>query len=218
MVNKANKISRVRKEKLRMGIIFALALAFILTSCQQKTFDTKEALMAYVSDINNGYTQHKSVNGTDFSITYRPTDMLVSQEMTEEMSRAQIDSLRNKYESYLYFNLSLSKNNREILSNMSNSRGEFGAMVNQLAFGMRDKVHLISQKRDTLDLLDYVYPRLYGMGQATDIIFVYPKDEKLMQGEFVHFTIGDIGINTGEVGFKIPVEGIKNEPKLKFQL
>jgi len=217
MANKTSKIIRAREEKLRMGIIFALSLIFILTSCQQKTFDNRDELMAYVANTDNGYTQHKSVNGTDFSITYRPTDMLVRQELTEEMSRAQVDSLRQKYEPYLYFNLSLSKNNKEVLSNMSNSRADFGAMVNQLAFGMGVKVHLFSQKKDTIELLDYVYPREYGMGRATNIMLVYPKDEKLMKDEFVHFTIEDIGIKTGEVGFKIPIEPIRNEPELKFE-
>ena len=197
-------------------IFLGIGFLLILGSCANRTFDTREGLMAYVTDTDNGYTQHKSVNGIDFSITYRPTDMLVSQELTEEMSKAEIDSLRQKYEKYLYFNLSLSKNNKEVLSSMSNSRAEFGAMVNQLAFGMSDKVHLISQKKDSVELLDYIYPREYGMGGATNIMFVYPKDEKLLTGEFVHFTMEDIGMRTGEVGFKIPSAILKNEPQLSF--
>ncbi|WP_461445418.1 hypothetical protein [Maribacter sp.] len=216
MVNKANKTIRARKEKLRMGIIFALALAFILISCQQKTFDTKEELMAYVSDINNGYTQHKSVNGTDFSITYRPTDMLVSQEMTEEMSRAQIDSLRKKYEPYLYFNLSLSKNNQEVLNSFVRDQNKFGAMVNQLAFTMGDKVHLISKSKDSVKLADYIYPRLYGTSGLTSILFIYPRDKKVINDDYFHFTIEDFGLSTGEISFKIPTYPVRSEPSLKF--
>lgn len=216
MVNKANKTIRARKEKLRMGIIFALALAFILTSCQQKTFDTKEELITYLADEENGYTQEKSVNGVDFTIAYRPNDLLVSQEVFENMSNAQIDSLRNKYKEYMYFNVSLSQNNQEILSNVASKGNDFGGMVNQLAFGMGDKVHLFSKTKDTLEMGDYAYPRLYGMSDKTTMLFVYPRNEELLKHEFFHFSIEDLGLNTGEVSFKILTEPILQEPILKF--
>lgn len=116
----------------------------------------------------------------------------------------------------MYFNISLAKNSKEVLNSVSNSRADFGAMVNQLAFGMGEKVHLFSQAKDTVELLDYIYPREYGMGGATNMMFVYPRDEKLIENEFIHLTIEDIGLKTGEVGFKVPTAAIKNEPKLKF--
>ena len=46
-------------------------------------------------------------------------------------------------------------------------------MVNQLAFGMREKVHVYTQKKDTLEMLDYNYPRMYGMSPTTDILLIY---------------------------------------------
>lgn len=200
-----------------MGIIFALALAFILTSCQQKTFDTQEELMAYVTNLENGYTQKKSVNGIDFSITYRPTDLVVNQMARGKMSNKQIDSLRNKFEEYLYFNISLSKQNQEILANQKGGKINFSAMVNQLAFGMGEKVHLFNQKKDTVELIDYVYPRLYGMGGSSNILFVYPRKSILLEDEFIHFTIEDLGLKTGEVSFKIPTGPLKKEPRLDYK-
>lgn len=195
--------------------MFVLMLA--IGSCSQKTFDSKKELMAYVTDSENGYTQQKTVNGVDFSFTYRPTDMLVSQELIEGMPINAIDSLREKYSKQIYFNISLSKNDKEILSSVNSSRTDFGIMVKQLAFGMGNKVHLFSQTKDTIELLDYIYPRAYGMGGATNILFVYPREEVLGEGDFFHFTIEDIGFSTGEVGFKVPIKSIKNEPKLKFE-
>ncbi len=185
-------------------------------SCSQKTFDNKEELMAYVVDPENGYTQQKTVNGVNFSLAYRPTDMLVQQELSEHVEKSELDSLRKKYGEYMYFNLSLSKNNKEVLNGLVSNRNGFEVMVNQLAFGMGEKVHLISQTRDTISLADYIYPRLYGMSGSTNILFVYPRDKKIIGKEFFYFTIEDLGLETGEVGFKIPTKSVKNEPKLNL--
>ena len=64
--------------------------------------------------------------------------------------------------------------------------------------------------------MDYNYPRMYGMGGATTMLFIYPKDQKYLNDEYLNFTIEDLGIYTGEVKFKISIENIENEPKLKF--
>ena len=48
----------------------------------------------------------------------------------------------------------MSKNNQELLSVAPKNQNEFGAMVNQLAFGMQDKVHLFTAQKDTIELAD----------------------------------------------------------------
>jgi hypothetical protein len=110
----------------------------------------------------------------------------------------------------------MSRNGKELLSTTPKNRQEFGAMVNQLAFGMGEKVHLFTQNKDTLELLDYNYPRMYGMSQSTTMLFVYPRDEKQLSEETLNFTIQDLGTYTGEVKFKIETDKIRNEPRLKF--
>ncbi|MGP1994260.1 hypothetical protein D9V96_020435 [Zobellia laminariae] len=183
-------------------------------SCKQSTFDSPEELMSFVVNPENGYRQERSVNGIDISITYRPTDMLVQQELSKGDGKEKVDSLRAKYIKYMYFNVSLGKNGQEVLNGMAGNSNKFGTMVNQLAFGMREKVHVFSKTKDTVELADYIYPRLYGMGGNTSMLFVYPRDKKLLKNDFFNITIEDIGLNTGEVGFKIPVKPIKNEPVL----
>ena len=208
------RVSKLNKILGKSFLLFGMVV--LMVSCSSKTFDSREELMAYVTDSDNGYVQHKNINGVDFSITYRPTDVLVHQELMDTTSKEELDSLRNKYGKYMYFNLSISKNNKEVLNSINSSRADFGAMVNQLAFGMGDKVHLIGKHRDTVELLDYIYPREYGMGGATTMMFVYPREEKVLNDDFFQFTIEDIGLKTGEVGFKIPSKPINNEPKLNF--
>jgi hypothetical protein len=142
---------------------------------------------------------------------------LVDQEIGgEKVSKTEIDSLRKKYNKYLYFNLSMSRNIKELLSTTPQNRNEFGAMVSQLAFEMGNKVHLFTENRDTIEIADFVYPRMYGMSKATTIMFVYPREEEKLKEEYLNFTVEDIGLYAGEVRFKIDIEKIKNEPILNF--
>ncbi|MCF6247509.1 MAG: hypothetical protein L3J69_09135 [Desulfobacula sp.] len=173
-------------------------------------------MWVYLKDPSSGYLLQKTINGIDFSIVQRPTDLLVKQELGDSIDTEKIRRLREKYSKYIYFNLSMSKNNQELLSTAPKNRNEFGAMVNQLAFGMGDKVHLYTQKKDTIELADFIYPRMYGMSRSTTIMFVYPRNKQQLQDDYLNFTIEDLGLYTGEVKFKIPIKTIINEPKLNF--
>lgn len=196
---------------------FLVVIGLLFTSsCIQKKFDSKEELWAYVENVENEYSQVKTIKGIDFILTYRPTDVLVQQELNNKFTKKDIDSLRNKYNKHMYFNLSMSKNNQELLSSMVGNSNDFSAMVNQFAFGMGNSVHVYSETKDTIAIVDYTYPRMYGMSKSTSILFVYPRNKKLLENNFFHFTIEDMGFKTGEVRFKIPTKIIESEPQLNF--
>ena len=193
-------------------------LGILIIGCQgHKTFNTEDDLTMYLHEESNGYTQHKTINGVEYTLLYRPTDLLVKQELGDaSATETQVQTSREKYNKYLYFNLSMSKNNKELLSVAPKHQNEFGAMVNQLAFGMDQKVHLFTQSKDTLEMADFIYPRMYGMSRATTIMFVFPRETEPLNEDYLNFTIEDLGLYTGEVKFKIDTKKIKNEPKLKF--
>ena len=195
-----------------------IIIAMLLVSCASKNFESEQDLWAYLKNPENNYVYQKNIHGCNFSLLYKPTDLLVKQELsddlTEDKKDEKIRGLREKYGKYIYLSLSMSKNGQELLSNTPKNRQEFGAMVNQLAFGMGNKVHLFTPQKDTIALLDYNYPRMYGMSQSTNILFVYPRDEKSLEGEYLNFSIEDLGTYTGEVRFKIKTNKIKNQPTL----
>ena len=208
---------------VKTSVLIALCLVL---SCDEKTFNTEKELLTYIQDESNGYIQHKTVNGVDFTLLYRPTDLLIKQEIgSDEITKEKIEELRKKYNKYMYFNLSMSKNNKELLSVAPKNRNEFGQMVNQLAFGMGDKVHVYTQSKDTLEMTDFVYPRMYGMSKSTSIMFVYPRDNEKLKAstehnrsdEYLNFAIEDLGLYTGEVKFKIKNKDINNEPTISFK-
>ncbi len=190
-------------------------LAFLGVACGPQSFDDEEDLWTYLKDPGNGYLQSKTINGVDYSLLYKPTDLLVQQELGSQADLAALDSLRRKYDQYCYFNLSMSRGDQELLNSVAGDRQAFGAMVNQLAFGMADKIHLHTQERDTIELIDYVYPRMYGMSRNTSLLLVYPRDE-ILATESITVSVEDLGFGTGEVSFRHNVAHILEQPRLRF--
>ncbi|GFZ94241.1 hypothetical protein GCM10011531_27550 [Aquaticitalea lipolytica] len=199
------------------NILYLTFIVFLLVNCSNNAFTDEEALLEYLKDEENGYVQRKSVNGIDFELMYRPTDLLVKQELGDSIISDRVKVLRDKYSKYLYFNLSMSKNNKELLSTTPKNRAEFGQMVNQLVFGMNEKVHLYTQSNDTIQMIDYVYPRLYGMGKSSSLMFVFQRDEKKLKEEYLNFNIQDFGLLTGEVNFKVSSQKVNKEPYIQFK-
>lgn len=192
-----------------------LIASLVLASCSSKNFDSEAALWEYLKEPSHGYVQKKHVQGIDYSLVYRPTDLLVKQSLVKVNNKA-IDSLRKHYGKYLYFNLSMGKHQKELLSTIPKDRQAFGAMVNQLAFGMGNYIHCYTAQKDTLSLVDYIYPRMYGVSNATKMMFVYEPTAKELEEKYLFFEIKDLGMQTGDIKFKIPTKVIKNQPRLNF--
>ena len=182
--------------------------------CQSNSFKDVATLTEFLQNPQNGYIQHKSINGYDFSLMYKPTDLVVGQQTSAVGLDESANELREKYEDFLYFTLSIGKGGKEVLSAVPSGRKQFGEMVQQLVFDMDKKVHLTTRSRDTLPLIDYTYPRMYGMSSATSMLFVFPRKKESLTQEYLEFSIEDIGLLTGEVSFKIPLKHIVNEPTL----
>jgi hypothetical protein len=195
--------------------ILLLMLLLFVSSCT-KSFDSAEEMNAYIAAEDNAYQYKKTVNGVDYVLQYRPTDLLVKQELGDKHDDKQVESLRAKYHQYLYFNLSMSKNNQELLNGVARDKAKFGQMVNDLAFGMEEKVNLYTPSKDTLAMADFIYPRMYGMSNSTSIMIVYPREDKYMKQDYLNFAIQDLGLDTGEIKFKLNTQKLQNEPQLRF--
>jgi hypothetical protein len=140
-------------------------------SCKKDYDSEKSNLIDYVKNEDNGFFQTTEINGVKINLTYRPTELMVSQEISNLGSEKKInlDSVKNKYKNNLYFILSYSRDNKEILSTITKSRQDFNAIQNTLTFDMANKVSLVNQNKDTIRLIDYNFPRTYGMSRATSL-------------------------------------------------
>jgi hypothetical protein len=199
---------------IRNSTLLFLLLLFI-SSCSP-TFETTEEMNDYIKEEDNGYHYQKTVADVDYVLQYRPTDLLVKQELGDNTDPKQVEKLRKQYGQYMYFNLSMSKNNQELLNGVARDKAKFGQMVNELAFGMEEKLHVYTPTKDTLALADFIYPRMYGMSNSTSIMIVYPRNPKYLEQEYLNFVIEDLGLDTGDIKFKLKTKALLKEPQLDF--
>ncbi|PCI93074.1 MAG: hypothetical protein COB15_16960 [Flavobacteriales bacterium] len=186
-----------------------------LNSCQSKL--TEAELKTYIQNPENGLMQEKKVNNVEYKLIYKPTALMINQELrNKEITNGLLDSLEEKYSKHHYFMLSVNVNNRDILSSKAGNKGEFGSAVYQLSFNMNEKTFLVNDNLDTLGLVDYVFPRMYGMSPATNMLFVFEK------GDWEHtkslkLHINEFGLNTGNTKYKFLAKDIKNIPAIKYK-
>ncbi len=192
------------------GLLF---LVFIMASCKRSL--SEEKMVKYINNPKHGLIQENLINGTQLKLIYRPSDLLAWQEIqaTDSVSRDKVKKIRARYNGQYYFLLSISPQGREILS-FASDREWFSAMVSKLSFGMEECINLVNETRDTLKLLTYNYPRMYGMSSSTDMLFVFEK-MKLKSNDMLTFEMKEFGLLTGDVKFKIMVRDLKRAPKLK---
>ena len=206
------------KKKMSKNYILILMIGAVpLWACEgYTTVANEQELQAYVMDIDNGLVKEKKVGDINISVAYRPTDLLVMQDLgKKEADTASINKLRRKYGNYAYFILSVSKNNKEALYQTGKGMGAFSENVQNLAFRMDQFVTMTTSERDTIPVADFIYPRLYGISSATQVMFVF-SNKKIKTSEWINFNLRDFGLDMGRNNFRFAGEDIRKVPRIDF--
>lgn len=194
--------------------LIILLLIFLSASCE-KSFNTPEELSKEIAG-DEKFTQKKIVSGFAYELQYRPTDIMVNSELVRDNNQKDVESLRRKYRKNIYFLLKLSEHGKEIQSSSAGNDVKFGNLINNITFKIPEKVFLTSGSKDTLNLVDFVYPRMYGFDDASTILLAYKRDEKFLGDSPLNFSVKDLVPGLPKVDFEIDTYIIKNEPTLKL--
>jgi hypothetical protein len=124
---------------------------------------------------------------------------------------AKVNELRKRYDPYLYFVVSLSKNDREALHQVD--RAQYGDLVQTMSFRMPEYVTMTTSDHDTIPVGDFMLNRTYGMSTSTDLLFVFSR-EKAKDREWVQFNLNEFGLGVGNQRFRFRTEDLKNVPKI----
>ena len=147
--------------------------ATIICSCTP-SINSAEELQAYIAQEKNGLTKVKSLGPVSCKVSYRPPDLLVAQELRKiNMTSEEIQDLYDSYGAFVHFLVSFSVAGKEIEA--YNLQGDFGERVNVLAFQMGQHLHLLSDTKDTINVVDYQYQRTFGAGSSTDLLFAFDR-------------------------------------------
>ncbi len=201
-------------------LLYVLTLSTLwlcFASCEKEAMSERE-LLAFVQKDENGLEKNRKSGNASIDLTYRPTDLLVAQELSiaDRENDSIINQLRNKYDKYFYFVLSISVDEDEILSSNMWHSGQFGEMVQKLAFRMGDYIQLHTSEQKSIPLADYVYPRMYGLSKSTDMLLVFPKEE-IQEAEWIKITLKDFGLDIGNTHFKYNMDNLISCPKIDFR-
>ncbi|MEM7552004.1 MAG: hypothetical protein AAF363_20140 [Bacteroidota bacterium] len=195
--------------------LFLILLLGILSCEGDSSVSSEKDLQAYVLEEDHGLIKSEQFGNTNISVTYRPTDLLVSQELGNEISEEQIKELRNKYGNYHYFILGLSSGDKEVLYGGGLDYGRFSDLVQQLSFRMGSYVNLTTSTQDTIPLADYVFPRTYGIGSETNLLMVF-NAEKTKNTDWLQFNLNEFGMGLGNQRFRFRKEDLENIPTIDF--
>lgn len=186
-----------------------------LLSCSNEFVENEQQLNAYVQDEANGLLKISEKKDIRLGLYNKPTDLLVAQEFRQEIpTDSLIESLRKKYDDYLYFILNISRSNEDALYT-ANSYAGFSELLQNMSFRMMNYVEMVTSEKDTIPLADSHYSRLYGMAGSTSVMLVFNK-EKLNRSEWVQVKIDDFGLNTGRTFYRFNSRDLLSAPKIKF--
>ena len=200
----------------RKYLIYSIiVIALITFSCKKEL--TKGELISYLNEPKNGLLKEKMINGVDIKLQVKHPDLYVDQHLKafpDSLHEAKLRELRKHYEGNLYMQLSLGINKNEVLNAFTNTP-QYSTMVNRLSFGMKNFVVLTTNNRDTVLLKSCTYVPTYGMAKHNSVLFVFDK-QKVAGTETLKFSLKEMGLETGDVSFKLNTNDIKSIPDLKF--
>ncbi|UXX79787.1 hypothetical protein N7E81_01525 [Reichenbachiella carrageenanivorans] len=184
----------------------------LLMACNAPTHLSEKEMGQFILNPDNGLIKKKEVNGLDLQVYYKPTGMLVAQELDGKNDSIAYSKYYEKYDSYAYFILDLSSNEKNALY-QSGSYERFSENLQTLAFRMDQFTNLTTSASDTIPVADFIYPRMYGMSNSATVMFVF-NNEKLLQSDWVSFNLSEFGMGSGNQQFRFEIEDIQNVPKL----
>jgi hypothetical protein len=175
---------------------------------------TAEEYSAYVADEDHGLRKSVSSGGATISVSYRPTDLLVRQTLTDRITPETIAERRRQYAPYLYFVLGLSAGNREALH--ATAGDAYSGLLQTLSFRMNDFITLTTSAGDTIPVGDFMLNRTYGMSASTDVLVVF-SGEKARGKEWVQFNLNEFGLGAGNQRFRFDMKDLEDSPAVRFE-
>lgn len=192
-------------------------IVLLLSYCRFSV--SEEELKKYILDPENGLIKEKTSGSQKITLQYRPADLVVVQELRskENYTCEDVQVLRENHSKYVYFILTMSDNNSEIITRNIGDRNLFSQSVNRLSFGLQEEIRMITSAKDTVPLADFIYPRMYGTSGNTQLMLVF-LSEKIKNSEWVDIEIGDLGLGLGMNKFRFESDKLKGVPELSFNL
>ncbi len=177
----------------------------------QGAFFDRNSLIRYIENEDNGLKKTHKENNFKLSVTYRPTDFIVQQQMIRGTPK-EFDSLTASFSRYIYFNLSIAYGNKDLESEFGRDPGSFADRVSFLSSDFSRGIKLLT-KKDTFDILDFIYTRTYGIDNSNFMLVFYRQKSEHFEIQVTGYELG-----FGKISFPFEQSDIEKTPRLKIKL
>lgn len=203
-----NHPSRIIHQRLPISCALGILILIFLQGCGSSEASEGE-LRNYLQDPDNGLIKTAEDGSFKIEALYRPTDFILKQQM-EKGSAQEIDSLRKAYGNYVYFLLSITKNDKDLETYFAYDLSSFANKISYLSDGFSASIRLEGEGRERA-IADYVYTRSYGNGPSRFLLVF----EKPTAKDF-DLIIEGYELGFGKVRLSFNLHDINKTPNLKF--
>jgi hypothetical protein len=197
-----------------MRVVFVLLAMLTLVACNEKKVVSEEELKAYVMDPENGLRQQKESNGIDVEVIYRPSELVLAQQLDGMTNAAErINTIKN-FDSLSYFVVKLSRKGQEVENVFVSDNEKFVRVINYLSSAIAQNIYIINDK-DTIPALDAVYARMFGAATSTSVMAVFDTDFR-KRSDDLKFFLNDTELGLGQNEFAFTINDIKKAPTLNL--
>lgn len=173
-----------------------------------------EDLRRYVEDESNGCSKSITKDGSVIRVSYRPTDLLIAQEISDERLDAEtISQLKKKYSQYYYFVVSVSIAGNEAIHNGLRANN-YDNIVRTMSFRMQDYISLTTSLSDTVSFADALMDRTYGLARSTNLLLAFKRSDFGHDAEWMDVNVKEFGVGVGNNSFRFRLKDIEQASML----
>ncbi len=199
------------------GRLVQWALLGLLTAGCSRPLERPQYL-AYLADPTHGLTRTQQAGAVTLTCSYRPPDLLVSQELAGATppNPAVLDSLRRTYAGKLYCTLALARDSAELEQGVIRDETALGQTISYLNQGIAQDVYLRGLGQpDSVAALAATYARQYGATGRSTVLLVFPTPHLDVQRGFtISYHATQLGL--APVRFVFPAQALRDLPPLSL--
>jgi hypothetical protein len=188
----------------------SLLLTLGLAACQSKEVKPKEFLPSW-ADYRNEVTDRQSTEGTEMSLTYNPTDLLILNELEGSFSQTRYNKSKQNFCAHYYFTLDIAN------TPLSKKTGE---AIKKYFVRDRQSQFSLFVGTDSIPCALYHPEMMSDAGKLVRLNLVFPRPvpcDSAEIGRDLTMTFREGSVLSNEVvRFVIKGEKINQIPKIKF--
>jgi hypothetical protein len=200
-----------------MRLYYLICSLLAMVSCSQPRTLRSVDLQQYILEPNNGLTKNLETNGVKISLTYKPAELIITQEIKRynNPSKDLIDSLRGNYVNKLYFILNLSAKNGEIENSYTADRASYQRVVKYLSYEVGNRISIcIDNQSELIPLAGHFYSRMYSNTGKTTLLLV-TDSEHIKKSKTLSVILNDQELGLGKCVFTFKSNDLKQVSKIR---